>query len=102
MRERLSGALNDLEAAARPGDPDAVDFHEFRVDRIRAEAQAARTAAEPAPASFDGGVQRRPRPTPSFMQESANALFARALVQSKTERAAREADPGQTIVVNSI
>jgi hypothetical protein len=105
LRERLSGALDDLERAKRAGDPDEVDFHEFRVDRIRAEAQAARTAAEPEqpPAGrFDGGFRgRKPPPAPGGAPLTGNALFRQAITQSRVERAERDADE-QTIVVNNI
>jgi hypothetical protein len=107
LRERLSGALNDLESAQRAGDETAIDFHEFRVDRAVNEARAARTSAEPEqgapqPAGYDGGVRgRRSPPQPGLSQESASSLFLRAMQTSRQERAAREADAGQTITANN-
>lgn len=77
LRERLSSALNDLEAAERAGDADAIHFHEFRVERARSEAQAAREAAEPEqpPVSFDGGFMgRRSVAPPAGMGEPPSSI----------------------------
>jgi hypothetical protein len=106
VRERLSGALNDLERAERAGDADAIHLHEFRVQRARDEARAAREGTQPdqgveePPPSFDGGVQRRPLAPPGGLHETAGNLFRRAMETSRAERAQRQADPGQTIIAN--
>jgi hypothetical protein len=107
LRERLSSALNSLEAAKRAGDDVMVDVHEHMVDGIVSEARAARTpdesgagAGQPQP-SFDGGVRgRRSPPQRGLGQESASSLFVRAMVASQQQRAEREADAGQTIIAN--
>jgi hypothetical protein len=93
LRERLSGALNDLEAAERGGDEAEIGFHSVRLKRIVGEARTAReTGADTPFQGFDGGVQRRARPMPSRAPEDASALFARALSASRAERAERGED----------
>jgi hypothetical protein len=104
LRERLSSALNSLEAAQRAGDDVMVDVCESMVDRVVQEARAARTpdegAGQPQP-TFDGGVRgRRSPPQRGLGQESASSLFVRAMVTSQRERAEREAAPDQTIIAN--
>jgi hypothetical protein len=104
LRERLSGALDDLERAKRSGNEDAIDFCDFRVEQMVKDARAARTSAQPQspPVNFDGGVRgRKSPPAPGSTPLTANALFAQAVTQSRVERAARDAEE-QTIIVNSI
>ena len=103
----MNRLLSDRDDAMRAGDPDALAFTEHRIDRLFEEVRAARTE-QPRDrqtgefASFDGGVRgRRPPPTPNVHQETAAALFQRALVASRQERAEREADPGHTIITNN-
>jgi hypothetical protein len=106
LRERLSSALNSLEAAKRAGDDVMVDVHESMVDRVVEEARAARKPDESGegagqPQRFDGGVRgRRSPPSRGLSQESASSLFVRAMVTSQQERTEREADAGQTITAN--
>ncbi|HMH47683.1 MAG TPA: hypothetical protein VK538_08200 [Solirubrobacteraceae bacterium] len=106
LRERLSGALTELERAKRTGADEAmVEFHDFRVEKALNDARAARTGEpeqgteQPRP-SFDGGVQKRPRPMPGGGQETASSLFVRAMMTSRQERAERDADPGHTTIAN--
>jgi hypothetical protein len=107
-RERLAGALNELEAAQRSGDNTAVAICEHRLDRAVEESRAARKpdagegAGQPQP-GWDGGVrQRRSPPQPGFQQESAASIFVRAMQTSKQERAERDADTGTTIFAKGV
>lgn len=98
MRERLAGALNDLEAAERRGDEDDVAYCEHRLDRVVEEAREARAAREQVGESeqgageqgggFDGGVQRRVFPGRRMTQPTSTQLFAQALSARHAERVA--------------
>jgi len=102
VRERLAGALNSLEAAERAGDEDAIHFAEFKVERAREAAQAARLAAVPEHPGFDGGVRQRRifQPGAREPQSSAELLMA-SFAAHRVERLERDADPGQTIITNA-
>jgi hypothetical protein len=94
LRERLSGALNDLEAARRTGDDAVVGFAEHRLDTAIHDARQAREQREQQPreedgrfAGFDGGVRgKRSPPTPHLQAESSAALMLRAFSASRFER----------------
>jgi hypothetical protein len=101
-RERLSAALNDLEAAERAKDETLVAIANDRVDRCVAESREARTQPrneDGSFGSFDGGVRggRQSPPTHSRHQESANALWSQAVRRSREE--ASERGEEQTVIV---
>ncbi len=103
LRERLSGALNDLESAQRSGRDDAIDYAEHRLSQVIDEARAGRQEREQARdpetgqfVSFDGGVQRSPGPGPGTHVETATDLMLRALQAAGSERRER---PGRTRVI---
>jgi hypothetical protein len=97
LRERLSAALNDLEAAQRAKDVDAVAMHEYRVDRLVTEAREAREqprddAGRFAPSGFDGGVRGRggiAPPASAARPETAAQLFRAMVEASRAEAAER-------------
>lgn len=113
LRERLSGALNDLEGAQRRGDPAEIGFAEFCVDKLRDEARAARLGEPPAgerprnddgtfaPTSSDGGVRGRGtvKPPAGMRPEpTAGALMGQAIRRSREER--RERETSHTMTAN--
>jgi hypothetical protein len=91
MRERLSGALNDLDAAKRTKDDAAIGFAEHRLDTAMHDARAAREQPRDEDgrfAGFDGGVRgRRSPPIPHLHAESSTELMLRAFSASRSERA---------------
>lgn len=116
LRERLSDALDKLEAAKRSGDETAIRIHETAVDRIVEEARAAIAQrprnpdgtfasadhGETPAASFDGGRSLRPIPAPGgrAQEESAAQLMARAMLRSRQERS--ESGQEQALVAANI
>lgn len=90
-REHLHVLEAERDAAVRSGDEDAVAYAEHRFDQLVDEARAARRSAESAQGEqpgFDGGVQRRPRPSVGGAMPTATDLMRQALAQSSVERAA--------------
>jgi hypothetical protein len=109
LRERLSAALNDLEAAQRAGDDVMVEVHDSRVDQVVSEARAARAQREQLRdeggrfAGFDGGVRgSHTRPTPGLSQPTSTELLAASFAAHRAERAERDDHPGQTIIARNI
>jgi len=98
LRERLSGALNELDRAKRSGDEAAIHYAEFVVDRAREAARDAREAAMPEPPGFDGGFHgRRGPPGPRLREETSTQLLARSLqVYGAESRARREREAAAT------
>jgi hypothetical protein len=96
LRERLSGALDELDTAKRAGDEDAIGFYEFRIEKLldEARANANARARQPDHGGFDGGVRGTgTRPTPGTWPEPTSAqLMQQAMLRSREERAQREAD----------
>lgn len=97
MRERLSGALNDLDAAKRTKDDAAIGFAEHRLDTAMHDARAAREQprddAGRFAGSFDGGVRgRRSPPIPHLQVESSTELMLRAFSASRSERSENAED----------
>ncbi len=97
LRERLSGALNDLEAARRAGDDATIGFAEHRLDTVIHDARQAREQPREEDgrfAGFDGGVRgRKPPPVPHMHVESSAELMLRAFSASRFERT-QSADDG--------
>jgi hypothetical protein len=101
-RERLSGALNDLEAAQRTGNDAAIGFAEHRLDTAIRDARAAREQPRDDAgrfAGFDGGVRgRRSPPVPHLQAESSADLMLRAFSASRFER--KQGDVDGTLTLN--
>jgi hypothetical protein len=101
MRERLSGALNDLDAAKRTKDDAAIGFAEHRLDIAMHDARAAREQPrdDAGPfAGFDGGVRgRRSPPIPHLQVESSTELMLRAFSASRSERSENAEDGALTL-----
>ncbi len=104
LRERLSGALNDLEAARRAGDDATIGFAEHRLDTVIHDARQAREQPREEDgrfAGFDGGVRgRKSPPTPGLVSESSAQLLLRSFSSARQERAERNADDGSTLTLN--
>jgi hypothetical protein len=103
--DRLTRLLGEVEDAKQAGDADALALTGLRIDHLFKETRAARKpdeadqGAEQPPASFDGGVRQRRAFTPTGGRpETSSELLLRSVVASHTERAARDADLGTTIV----
>jgi hypothetical protein len=107
VREKLSAALDDAEAARRGGDEDAVAYAGFVLDKAIEESRAARTGDDQARddqgqfvGSFDGGVQRRPfKPSAGLEMASSTALMQQAMTARRVERLERDRDE-QTLIAN--
>jgi hypothetical protein len=101
LRERLSGALNDLEAARRAGDDAKIGFAEHRLDAAMHDARAAREQPREEDgrfAGFDGGVRgRKPPPIPHLHVESSAELMLRAFSASRSERPGNAEDGALTL-----
>ena len=101
LRERLSGALNDLEAARRTGDDATIGFAEHRLDTAMHDARQAREQPREEDgrfAGFDGGVcGRRSPPIPHLHAESSDGSRARAFSASRSERSENAEDGALTL-----
>jgi hypothetical protein len=90
MRERLSGALNDLDAAKRTKDDAAIGFAEHRLNTAMHDARQAREQPREEDgrfAGFDGGVRgRKSPPAPHLHAENSAELMLRAFSASRSER----------------
>jgi hypothetical protein len=102
LRERLSGALNDLEAARRSGDDATIGFAEHRLDTVIHDARQAREQPREEDgrfAGFDGGVRgRKPPPAPHLQVESSTELMLRAFSASRSERSGNAEDGALTYI----
>lgn len=98
LRERLSGALDDLDRAKRSGDDAMIGFAEHRLDTVIHDARAAREQPREEDgrfAGFDGGVRgRRSPPIPGLVSESSAELMLRAFSASRSERVQQGAEDG--------
>jgi hypothetical protein len=100
LGERLSGALNGLDAAERAGDEIAKGIYENAVGKLVDEARAARAQREAEQpdeyAGFNGGSGRKPPPGPGggVRDESSGSLLLRAITQRRVERSERGAEGG--------
>jgi len=107
VREKLSAALDDAEAARRSGDEDAVAYAEFALDKAIEASRAARAGDDQERdelgrfASFDGGVRGRQRFQPGGGMEmpSSTQLMAQAMAARRVERLERDADE-HTMIAN--
>jgi hypothetical protein len=101
LRERLSGALNDLDAAKRTKDDAAIGFAEHRLDTAMHDARAAREQPREEDgrfAGFDGGMRgRKSPPAPHLHAESSAELMLRAFSASRSERSENAEDGALTM-----
>jgi hypothetical protein len=99
---RLSAAQQAWERTKDlPDDSEAKMLAAFQLEKAVKAVQDAERPRNPDGtfASFDGGVRGIRRSFPrSSSQESANALFARALTTSAQETRERRDDPGVTVI----
>jgi hypothetical protein len=106
--DRLAAALSEWERVKNLPDHDEHKmFAALQLEAATKAAEAARQEAERPRdeqgryVSFDQGVRGRRTFQIANPQESANSLMQRALVQSRLDREAAEADPGHTIIANA-
>jgi hypothetical protein len=101
LRERLSGALDDLDRAKRAGDDATIGFAEHRLDTVIHDARQAREQPREEDgrfAGFDGGVRgRKPPPVPHLHVESSAELMLRAFSASRSERPGNAEDGALTL-----